>query len=555
MKKSFALAFAVCAMFFGGSAFAQVGHGGEPLFNHSAAKVKTETVYLSVVDNEKYIAEDMDHKRGAGPMRVGIQRNCDIDVLSSSTVVKDGSGVHYLLAISSPGAVFQNICFDRFEMVDGATLYIYDRSGELVLGSFEKSDVLDGGDFLTQAIPGDMAYLEYNVPEGSESGSLHIDQICHGYKNIFGTIASIYDDAEASLKGPHGSAEGNCHINVVCPEGDDWRDQIRAVVAIQISTSNAAYMCSGTLLNNTRQDFTPYVLSAYHCQDESSIGTIRNFVTYFNYETSTCNGTTGNTTRSLSGAERVAKYSYSSGSDFLLLRLNRQVPDAYKPYYAGWDRQSISTPTNGACIHHPGGDYKKISIPRSVSVAPSSYNKFYMTYWYSGSQNKGVTEEGSSGSALFNAEKRVIGQLYAGSSSCENMSGYDMYGRFSVSWNGNNTSTGRLSSWLDPDGTGVTTLDGLDYQDVAIDIADGSQSKSLNVYPNPSDGRLHFDIDALGEANYKVFDQSGRCVKEGRTVLTAMVQALDLSALPRGAYVLQLFASSQRFSANIVISK
>ena len=111
-------------------------------------------------------------------------------------------------------------------------------------------------------------------------------------------------------------------------------------------------------------------------------------------------------------------------------------------YYAGWTR-SGANPSVGACIHHPGGDWKKISIPRSVQSAAASGSdaNFWNVKWYSGDDNKGVTEQGSSGSALFNAQGLIVGQLYAGASGCEYLyqntgNLFDYYGKLSKSWTG-----------------------------------------------------------------------------------------------------------------------
>lgn len=554
MKKIFFAAFLAVGCMLAGNTHAQVGHGGEPLFNHSQAKVQSDPVLMPFLDSQKFIEEDMSRVKGSGPMRIGIQHNCDIDVLENAKVVKDNRGTHYLLSLSSEGATFQSLNFDRFELPEGASLFIYDRSGDFVLGSFDGTDVLKDGGFITQAVPGDELFIEYNVPAGSEQGKLHISQLCHGYKDIFHKISSVYDDAESLMKGYHGSAEGSCHINAVCPEGDDWRDQIRSVVAIQINTQYAAFMCSGALVNNTRQDKTPYVLSAYHCQEESSeTGSITNFVFYFGYQTNSCNGTSGPYNRSVSGADRVAKYNYNTGSDFCLFRLSRDVPNSFQPYYAGWDRSDVASFSPGIAIHHPGGDYKKLSFPKSIVRGNGSMAKFLIVSWYTGSQNKGTTEEGSSGSPIFNSDKRIVGQLFAGYSSCTNPSGDDYYGRVYSSWTGNNTQTGSLQPWLDPDNTGVTTLDGLDYNQVGIDVNGEPSYQSLKVYPNPSDGNIRFDVDAMGDANYKVYDVTGRCVKEGRTILTSTTQAVDLRMLPQGTYVLHLYTSSQRYSSTIII--
>ena len=47
-------------------------------------------------------------------------------------------------------------------------------------------------------------------------------------------------------------------------------------------------ICSGTLLNNRRQDFTPYFLTAAHCVDTDEEA--RSVIVFWNYQTQTCNG-------------------------------------------------------------------------------------------------------------------------------------------------------------------------------------------------------------------------------------------------------------------------
>ena len=61
--------------------------------------------------------------------------------------------------------------------------------------------------------------------------------------------------------------------------------------------------------------------------------------------------------------------------------------------------------------------------------------------------SRGATEEGSSGSPLFEtigSGHYLVGQLYGGSSSCSNPNGTNAYGRFDVAYNA------ALRQWLTP---------------------------------------------------------------------------------------------------------
>lgn len=52
-----------------------------------------------------------------------------------------------------------------------------------------------------------------------------------------------------------------------------------------------------------------------------------------------------------------------------------------------------------------------------------------MVYW-----GEGVTETGSSGSAIFNDSNHIIGTLQGGYASCRNPGGEDYYGRFDLAF-------------------------------------------------------------------------------------------------------------------------
>src|SRR6218665_2541168 len=62
---------------------------------------------------------------------------------------------------------------------------------------------------------------------------------------------------------------------------------------------------------------------------------------------------------------------------------------------------------------------------------------YYEVYWY-----RGTTEYGSSGPALLNSAKKVIGTLYGGTSSCFNMSAKEIFCRFDVAYEAG------LKKWL-----------------------------------------------------------------------------------------------------------
>lgn len=547
MKKHFLAIAVFVAGLMGSMATAQVSHGGAPIFNHAKGEVKNLT--LSTIDNQRYIQEDMDLVKGGSPMRIGVVQEAHLSNLTggSKTILADGSSV-WRASVTSPGATFMSLTFSTFDIPEGAELYLYDQSGDFIIGRFLRQDAKEDGGFYTQAIPGSTVFIEYHEPANvAGQGVIELSDVCHGYKDLFN---DNLDD-----KGYIGDAEGSCHVNIKCHAADDWRDEVRSVVAYTMVAGGYSYICSGALVNNTNQDRKPYVLSAHHCQDN---GTVTQWCFYFLYNTTTCTGVNGPHNKTLTGATIRAKNgaTASNGSDFLLVELSQPVPDSYTPYYAGWERMNATNAGRGVCIHHPGGDYKKISFAKKLTRQSGGYAGFYKAEWYISNDTTGVTEQGSSGSPIFNEDHRIIGQLYAGTSACDYTAGTDYYGRVYTSWTGGGSNATRLSNWLDPAGQDPEYVDGLDYKDpeVGIDGPD-AEAAQLTIYPNPSKGMVYLDVNAIGMAQYNVYDLNGRCVLQGHTILTSTAQGVNLSKLAAGAYTLQLNIDGRSYSAPVIIRK
>jgi hypothetical protein len=132
---------------------------------------------------------------------------------------------------------------------------------------------------------------------------------------------------------------------------------------------NGNTYCTGSLVNNTAQDGTPYLLTATHClngdyntsflADREYDVVAGSIVAFFRYESPVCDATIrGNTQMTLAGADSVL---ISEKHDISLLRFLQMPPREYQPYYLGWNVSSApSAPFHG--IHHPNGGIKKIPL-------------------------------------------------------------------------------------------------------------------------------------------------------------------------------------------------
>jgi len=396
-----------------------------------------------------------------GPYKVGEAIVTDIQLLRDGTWSADqANGSRILrLAIRSENARGLILYYNSFNIPDGGMLYIYSKDGSQLIGAFTSKNNPSGGFFATEMIKGDELVIEYNAPPSLvQNPQIDIYEVHY-----------VFRDVDPMLKG----LSGPCEVNVNCSEGENWQGQKRSVAKILLRDGGVSYLCTGTLINNTRQDSTPYFLTARHCGSNASANDYSQWVFYFNYESTSCETPPDDPpSNTISGCEMLAQASESTsmGSDFKLLRLNQDMPDAYNPYFAGWNRSGVAS-SSGVGIHHPKGDIKKIStyteplISTTYSQPENNPNGLYWKITWAETQNgHGVTEGGSSGSPIFDPAGNIVGTLTGGAASCSDLTAPDWYGKFSYHWESNGSPAGsQLKPFLDPDNTGLQSFNGFGY--------------------------------------------------------------------------------------------
>ena len=427
----------------------------EPSSTYSLPQI-IEAVKMPPVDVDKMKAEDeAEQIKGDKPPRFGKKMEVQLSPKTHGefTMLPNGDRV-WRIRVFSKDAYSINFLFDKFRLSPKSELFLYNEDKSYLIGAFTAINNKSDGMFATAPVKGDRVTLELYEPKDEIGQSIvSISHVVHAYKNLF--------KLENPIKG-YGDS-GSCNIDVACPESAGWEDQINSVAMIIVNGSRS---CTGSMVNNTNQDGTPYFLSADHC----GTGMNNNWVYVFDYQSPTCGGVDGDLSHSITGATLVSNY---SPSDFTLAELSATPPPAYTVYFAGWDRTNDASPESTG-IHHPAGDVMKIS---------HNTDALYSGNWGSGSSNipsgnhwivdnweEGTTEGGSSGSGLFNTEKRIVGQLHGGGASCSNIT-YDSYGKTFTSWTGGGTSTSRLSDHLDPNNSGVSFIDGTYITPSALDVS------------------------------------------------------------------------------------
>ena len=463
MTKSFFLSFFLLLSLV---TFSQQGDGGLP-------KTFKEVIDYNKIDKRVFdepniaalkIEDSLTDNSGTAPWRFGFNNNTNINISNSGTWINLPNGDRiWQLVVVCKNALTINLTFSQTVIPTGNELYVYNPSKDFILGKFTASHLYNG-ELGTELVPGEITIVEYFVPKGSSIGNVNICTVTHGYRT----------PNEFLLKAFGGS--GACNVNVNCPEGAAWTQQRNSVVML-VSGSNG--FCTGALINNTLNDGKPYVLTANHCYSNPATWIFR-----FQWESTSCiNPSTSPTFQSLSGAVLRAQ---GTPSDFCLVEItgglvNGTVPAAYTPYFSGWDNTETISPS-AVCIHHPSGDIKKIAIENNALISTSFGGSPSNSHWGVLSWDLGVTEPGSSGSPLFNQNRRIIGQLHGGASACGASVLSDEYGKVSVSWNpAGSSSSGQLKYWLDPNNTNASFVDGYDPSNAPTITLDAGLSNSAFI--------------------------------------------------------------------------
>ena len=400
------------------------------------------------------------------PLVAGYTVKLSDSLLSKGAWEQSPSGIYvWRLALQLNQAQALNLYFRNFQLNPKDRLYIYNADQTKILGAFSR---LNNGPFLaTSYIKGSQIVIELDSPQKYKTLPFKLE--------LLGNIK----DTKNTLNNGFGGAD-SCEVPINCPEGANYQKQKRGVARVLLLSQGTLYWCSGTLVNDTKNDATPYFLTANHCGPDASSNDYLQWVFYFNFESPDCSRpSTEPSYQSLSGASLLASAPTptvsdpNKGSDFKLLLLKKTVPLSYKPYFNGWNATG-NISSNGVVIHHPEGDIKMISTYKTPVIqteyggsSTKTDGMFWEVTWAATQDGHGVTEGGSSGSPLFDNNGLIIGTLTGGNSSCSTLDSPDYFGRLSKSWESNGTdSTQQLKYWLDPNDSSVLQFPGYDPSSV-----------------------------------------------------------------------------------------
>ena len=441
---------------------AQISQGGTPPSIIYQIDDEYDILELTKPDMTAINEEDLlnESANPQSPRRMGVSVIVGKDMSEIGTWTDiEGAGSIWRVKLKVKDALALGVYYSKFNIPKGGQLFIYNDDKTRIIGAFTSDNNPDKNLFATEFIPGDEVTLEYYKPTHvTEEALIDISELAYAYRLIDYSYSK-------------GTDSWWCMINVACEEGDGWEKQIRGVARMSIKIGWSYYWCSGSLINNTDNDRTPYFLSAAHCGEGSTSNDRAQWVFYFNYQASTCSGTTSGS-NSITGCQlRARDNSYAdAGSDFDLMEFNTTIPDSYNVYYNGWNRTNSNDDAgSGVGIHHPAGDIKKISTydtPLQPSTFWNGLPSHWKLLWAETVNGKSIMQGGSSGSPVFDSNGLIMGDLTGGytSNSCTSPSPA-YYGKIWYSWDQNGTtSSTQLKPWLDPGNTGIEKLQGVSWE-------------------------------------------------------------------------------------------
>jgi hypothetical protein len=471
---------------------AQISDGGQPLAFSAEnqdvlAKKMPSALALPTLDVQKARAEDSENpfqNRFAAPVAADIS----LENAGAWTELSNGDRV-WQCALQSPGALGLVLLFDEFRLPPGARFFAYSPDGKSVKGAYTERSCLASGQFTIGILPGENVQLELFEPAAAKGFSkIHLNRVDVAYDP---TSLSDFGDALP------------CNINVNCPTGAAWQTEKKGVARILMVFSNGAGWCSGTLIANTSGTGEPYFLSAHHCQLIGQNPNFSQWVFDFDYESANCsNPASEPTPKSVLGCERIA---FRAETDFMLLKLN-PLPN-YGLYFNGWSR-SATPAAFSTFIHHPQGDIKKISVDSQAAVIHPQTLDWSGIFGISPANSHwktipdyGIFQPGSSGSPLFDPQKRIVGQLHGGSWNQANpcLNNVPYWGRFDLSWSQGADNQSRLRDWLDPNNLNPATQNGYPQP------APTTFSVSGNVQTHWGQPMKNLKVNLTGGASASVF--------------------------------------------------
>jgi V8-like Glu-specific endopeptidase len=242
--------------------------------------------------------------------------------------------------IVSPGATFLRIHFQRFNLPDGDYLTVSSPDGA-EFWTYTGKGPHGTGEFWSFGVESDTAIVELHsgsqLKARARRFGVAIDRIAHGTE----PVDADGNPLQKVICGTDGKENVACHTTV----------NVRPVARISFQSGGSSFVCTGWLVAGSNNST---MMTNNHCvRNQTEVSTVQ---ARFNFQTTTCGGTTQATTTTYAGGTFLRT---SASLDYTLLTLQGN-PEATWGEYTATSKQ----PTLGLTLNfpqHPGGGLKQIA--------------------------------------------------------------------------------------------------------------------------------------------------------------------------------------------------
>ncbi len=424
-----------------------------------------------------------------------------VDVPRSVEVSSDGrwsrsaSARVWSYTLQIPGAVSMSFHASGIVLPPSAALTVSGSRASVTYRTWE----VRSGELWSRPLIGDTLTLRLSVsPAEARLVQFRIDSFQAGYRGLGGIANHPYFD---ELIRASGTATQSCSENYSCDATAANEGPAHATVAVLVGNK---IQCTGTLLNNTRADLAPYVLTARHCQTDVLGGgapqAAASMSVYWD-AVSPC-GATLSSIYDGSAPVQSGATTLVEQQDAWLVRL-QYAPVVNDAFWAGWDATG-STFFGGYSVHHALGNDKQFTQWYGQAlyqqVSGDRLKVGYDSDFWGLVNDLGSVGGGSSGGAVFNTANRLVGSgTLAALQNGQNTPGicptsppvaptpatitaqYTALTSVYASTADSTSTTGNttLQSVLDPIRSGRLSLDGVAILPVTLTASDTSLSTSM----------------------------------------------------------------------------
>jgi V8-like Glu-specific endopeptidase len=290
--------------------------------------------------------------------------------------------------VYSSGAAFIRVHFADFRLAGGDYVTVSDLSGSTTW-TYRGRGPNGGAAFWSFAVPGETAVVRLYSSTGGGQG-YRIDTYAHGTEDVYAVEPDPFstDVSTKSICGTDGKRDAVCFSSI----------NSRPVARLLFSTGTGQALCTGSLVVAPNANT---LLTNNHCMsDQAGVSSLQ---AIFNFQRTTCGGTTNAATSSYAGGTFLRTSPVDGGLDYTLLTLQGNPEATWGEYRAAG--ANVGVGRDIYIVQHPGGREKQIAryedsaqtVPcriQTVSGTQTSYNC--------------DTEGGSSGSPVLDAATHQI---------------------------------------------------------------------------------------------------------------------------------------------------